>query len=219
MASDILIVDDEKDIRDLVAGILEDEGHEARTAADSDSALETIRERRPNLIFLDIWIQGSKLDGLELLDVIKKNHPELPVVMISGHGNIETAVSAIQRGAYDYIEKPFKVDRLVLIAERALETSSLKKQVRDLQKRSTDMPQLLGESLVMSNLRTLIERIAPTNSRIMITGASGSGKELVARTIHENSMRKSVPFVILNAASMTADKMEVELFLIQFKTL
>jgi two-component system nitrogen regulation response regulator NtrX len=212
MASDILIVDDEKDIRDLVAGILEDEGHEARTAADSDSALETIRERRPNLIFLDIWIQGSKLDGLELLDVIKKNHPELPVVMISGHGNIETAVSAIQRGASDYIEKPFKVDRLVLIAERALETSSLKKQVRDLQKRSTDMPQLLGESLVMSNLRTLIERIAPTNSRIMITGASGSGKELVARTIHENSMRKSGPFVILNAASMTADKMEVELF-------
>lgn len=212
MASDILIVDDEKDIRDLVAGILEDEGHEARTAADSDSALEAIRERRPNLIFLDIWIQGSKLDGLELLDVIKKDHPELPIVMISGHGNIETAVSAIRRGAYDYIEKPFKVDRLVLIAERALETSNLKKQVRDLQKRSTDMPQLLGESLVMTNLRALIERVAPTNSRIMITGASGSGKELVARTIHENSVRKSGPFIILNAASMTEDRMEVELF-------
>ncbi len=212
MASDILIVDDEEDIRELIAGILEDEGHQARTAGDSDAALEIIRERRPNLIFLDIWIQGSKLDGLELLDIIKKDHPELPIVMISGHGNIETAVSAIQRGAYDYIEKPFKVDRLVLVAERALETSNLKKQVRELQKRSIDMPELLGESLGMSNLRSLIERVSPTNSRIMITGASGSGKEHVARTIHENSLRKTGPFVILNAASMTADKMEVELF-------
>ncbi|MCP4072211.1 MAG: sigma-54-dependent Fis family transcriptional regulator [Hyphomicrobiales bacterium] len=212
MASDILIVDDEEDIRELIAGILEDEGHQARTAGDSDTALEIIRERRPNLIFLDIWIQGSKLDGLELLDIIKKDHPELPIVMISGHGNIETAVSAIQRGAYDYIEKPFKVDRLVLVAERALETSNLKKQVRELQKRSTDMPELLGESLGMSNLRSLIECVSPTNSRIMITGASGSGKEHVARTIHENSLRKTGPFVILNAASMTADKMEVELF-------
>ncbi len=212
MASDILIVDDEEDIRELIAGILEDEGHQARTAGDSDTALEIIRERRPNLIFLDIWIQGSKLDGLELLDIIKKDHPELPIVMISGHGNIETAVSAIQRGAYDYIEKPFKVDRLVLVAERALEISNLKKQVRELQKRSTDMPELLGESLGMSNLRSLIERVSPTNSRIMITGASGSGKEHVARTIHENSLRKTGPFVILNAASMTADKMEVELF-------
>jgi len=212
MASDILIVDDEKDIRDLVAGILEDEGHEARTAADSDRALEIIKERRPNLIFLDIWIQGSKLDGLELLDVITKEHPDLPIVMISGHGNIETAVSAIQRGAYDFIEKPFKVDRLVLVAERALETSSLKKQVRELEQRSTDMPELIGESLTMSNLRSTIERVAPTNSRIMITGASGSGKELVARTIHKNSLRSTGPFVILNAASVTADKMEIELF-------
>ncbi len=212
MAADILIVDDEKDIRDLVAGILEDEGHQARTAADSDSALETIRERRPNLIFLDIWIQGSKLDGLELLDEIKKVHPDLPIVMISGHGNIETAVSAIQRGAYDYIEKPFKVDRLVMVAERALEISSLKKQVRELQERSTDMPELIGDSLAMSNLRVLIEKVAPTNSRIMITGASGSGKELVARTIHKNSQRNSGPFVILNAAAMTSEKMEIELF-------
>ncbi|MCF6321059.1 MAG: sigma-54 dependent transcriptional regulator [Rhizobiaceae bacterium] len=212
MASDILIVDDEKDIRDLVAGILEDEGHEARTAGDSDQALAIIRERRPNLIFLDIWIQGSKLDGLELLDIITKEHPDLPIVMISGHGNIETAVSAIQRGAYDFIEKPFKVDRLVLVAERALETSNLKKQVRELEQRSTDMPELIGDSLIMNNLRSTIERVAPTNSRIMITGASGSGKELVARTIHKNSSRCAGPFVILNAASVTADKMEIELF-------
>jgi two-component system nitrogen regulation response regulator NtrX len=212
MAADILIVDDEKDIRDLVAGVLEDEGHEARTAGDSDNALEIIRQRRPNLIFLDIWIQGSKLDGLELLDVIKKDHPDMPIVMISGHGNIETAVSAIRRGAYDYIEKPFKVDRLVLVAERALETSKLKMQIRELQERSTDMPELIGNSQSMNNLRSSIERVAATNSRIMITGASGSGKELVARTIHNNSLRKSGPFRILNAAIMTADKMEVELF-------
>ena len=212
MASDILIVDDEKDIRDLVAGILEDEGHQARTAGDSDRALQIIGERRPNLIFLDIWIQGSKLDGLELLDVIKKDHPDMPIVMISGHGNIETAVSAIRRGAYDFIEKPFKVDRLVLVADRALETSKLKQQVRELQERSTDMSELIGNSLVMNNLRSIIERVAPTNSRIMITGASGSGKELVARTIHNYSSRKSGPFVILNAASVTADNMEVELF-------
>lgn len=217
MASDILIVDDEKDIRDLVAGILEDEGHETRTAADSDAALTVIGERRPSLIFLDIWIQGSSLDGLELLDVIKEDHPDIPVVMISGHGNIETAVSAIQRGAYDYIEKPFKVDRLVLVADRALEILSLKKQVRDLEERSSDMSELLGESLVMQNLRSTIERVAPTNSRIMITGASGSGKELVARTIHKNSLRNSGPFVILNAASMTNEKMEIELFGVEGK--
>ncbi len=212
MASDILIVDDEKDIRDLVAGILEDEGHKTRTAGDSDSALEIIGERRPNLIFLDIWIQGSKLDGLELLDIIKKEHPELPVVMISGHGNIETAVSALQRGAYDYIEKPFKVDRLIMVTERALEISSLRKQVRDLQERSTDMPEIIGQSIAINSLRSTLEKVAPTNSRIMISGASGSGKELVARTIHKHSTRASGPFVILSAASMTDDKMELELF-------
>ena len=132
MASDILVVDDEADIRDLVAGILEDEGHETRTAHDADSALAAISDRRPSLIFLDIWMQGSRLDGLELLEVIHEQHPDLPVVVISGHGNIETAVSAIKLGAYDYIEKPFKVDRLVHIAERALEASTLRKQVKEL---------------------------------------------------------------------------------------
>ena len=136
MASDILIVDDEEDIRDLVAGILSDEGHETRTARDSDTALAAIADRAPRLVFLDIWLQGSKLDGLALLDQIKIMHPNLPVVMISGHGTIETAVSAIRRGAYDFIEKPFKADRLILIAERALETSKLKREVSDLKQRS-----------------------------------------------------------------------------------
>ncbi|MBN9034956.1 MAG: sigma-54-dependent Fis family transcriptional regulator [Rhizobiales bacterium] len=212
MASDILIVDDEQDIRELVAGILEDEGHETRIAHDSDSALAAIADRVPRLVFLDIWLQGSKLDGLALLDQIKAMHPDLPVVMISGHGTIETAVSAIRRGAYDFIEKPFKADRLVLICERALETSKLRREVSDLRKRSGDSVELIGTSNAMSHLRQTIERVAPTNSRIMILGPSGSGKEMVARAIHAASARAGGPFVTLNAATITPERMEVELF-------
>lgn len=212
MASDILVVDDEQDIRELVAGILEDEGHETRIAHDSDSALAAIADRAPRLIFLDIWLQGSRLDGLDLLDQIKKLHPSLPVVMISGHGNIETAVSAIRRGAYDFIEKPFKADRLILIAERALETSNLKREVSDLKQRSGETFDLIGMSSGMSHLRQTIERVAPTNSRIMIIGPSGSGKELVARAIHAHSARRTGPFVTLNAAAITPERMEIELF-------
>lgn len=212
MATDILVVDDEVDIRELVAGILEDEGHGTRTAGDSDGALEAVKNRRPTMVFLDIWLQGSKLDGLDLLDEIKKLHPDLPVVMISGHGNIETAVSAIKRGAYDFIEKPFKADRLLLIATRALETSKLKKQVQELQERTFDMAELLGTSPAMQQLRHTIERVAPSNSRVMITGESGSGKELVARTIHSCSHRSQGPFVLLNAATITPERMETELF-------
>lgn len=212
MATDILVVDDETDIRELVAGILEDEGHGTRTAGDSDSALAAVQDRRPTIIFLDIWLLGSKLDGLELLDEIMAIHPDLPIVMISGHGNVETAVSAIKRGAYDYIEKPFKADKLILTAARALETSNLKKQVKELIEKTPDMPELIGGSAAMQQLKQTIERIAPSNSRIMISGASGSGKELVARTIHSNSNRSDGPFVLLNAATITADRMEVELF-------
>ncbi|MEF2073196.1 sigma-54-dependent transcriptional regulator [Consotaella aegiceratis] len=212
MASDILIVDDEADIREMVAGILEDEGHEARTAAHSDAALQAIADRVPRLVFLDIWLQGSRLDGLDLLDTIKAQHPDVPVVMISGHGNIETAVSAIRRGAYDYIEKPFKADRLILIAERALETSKLKREVSELRRRSSDFPELIGKSHPMNQLRTTIERVAPTNSRVMILGASGSGKEMVARAIHAHSARANGPFIALNAAAITPERMEIELF-------
>ncbi len=212
MASDILIVDDEEDIRDLVAGILTDEGHETRTAHDSDSALASITERVPRLVFLDIWLQGSTLDGLALLDEIKKLHPELPVVMISGHGTIETAVSAIHRGAYDFIEKPFKADRLILVCDRALETSKLRREVSDLKKRSGDASDLIGTSAAMNSLRQTIERVAPSNSRVMIMGPSGSGKEMVARTIHAQSQRSSGPFVTINAATITPERMEMELF-------
>jgi two-component system nitrogen regulation response regulator NtrX len=212
MASDILIVDDEEDIRELVAGILNDEGHETRTAHDSDSALAAIAGRVPRLVFLDIWLQGSRLDGLALLDEIKTLHPNLPVVMISGHGTIETAVSAIRRGAYDFIEKPFKADRLILIAERALETSKLRREVSDLRKRSGDTHELLGTSTAINQLRQTIERVAPTNSRVMIIGPSGSGKEVVARAIHALSSRAGGPFVSLNAATITPERMEIELF-------
>ncbi|WP_420409314.1 sigma-54-dependent transcriptional regulator [Hoeflea sp.] len=212
MASDILVVDDEEDIRDIVSGILDDEGHETRTAADSDSALAAINERVPRLIFLDIWLQGSRLDGLALLDEIKARYPDLPIVMISGHGNIETAVSAIKRGAYDFIEKPFKADRLLLVAERALETSKLKREVTELKRRSGDPVELIGTSVAVSQLKQSIDRIAPTNSRVMILGPSGSGKELVARLIHRKSNRASGPFVVLNAAAITPERMEVALF-------
>ncbi|MGN6469945.1 MAG: nitrogen assimilation response regulator NtrX [Rhizobiaceae bacterium] len=212
MASDILIVDDEEDIRELVAGILDDEGHETRTAHDSDSALAAIADRVPRLVFLDIWLQGSRLDGLALLDEIKTLYPGLPVVMISGHGTIETAVSAIRRGAYDFIEKPFKADRLILIAERALETSKLRREVNDLKKRSGDSFELLGTSTAVNQLRQTIERVAPTNSRVMIIGPSGSGKEIVARAIHAHSSRANGPFVSLNAATITPERMEIELF-------
>ena len=212
MATDILIVDDEADIRELVAGILDDDGYGTRTAGDSDQALAAIRERRPQLVILDIWLMGSRLDGLQLLDAMREQHPDLPIVIISGHGNIETAVSAIKRGAYDYIEKPFNADRLVLATERALESSKLKREIRELKERISEATDLVGQSSTMNHLRQTLERVAATNSRVMIAGPSGSGKEMVARTIHRLSTRASGPFVVINAAAITPDRMEEELF-------
>src|SRR5215467_4870160 len=212
MAAEILIVDDEADIRDLVAGILQDEGYGTRTARNSDEALAAVATRRPNLVFLDIWLQGSKLDGLQLLDAVKQEHPELPVVMVSGHGNIETAVAAIKHGAYDFIEKPFKADRLVLIADRALETSRLKREVKDLKQLAPLASTLVGHSPSINQLRQIIDKVAPTNSRVLIVGPSGSGKELTARTIHAASSRAAGPFVVINAAAITPERMETELF-------
>jgi two-component system nitrogen regulation response regulator NtrX len=212
MSSDILIVDDEADIRDLVAGILDDEGYKTRVARNSDQAIASIQERRPHLIFLDIWLQGSKLDGMQILDVIKEGHPEVPVVMISGHGNIETAVAAIKKGAYDFIEKPFKADRLVLVASRALEASRMRRELRDLRQQSGHATHIVGKSSLINQLRATIERVAPTNSRVLISGASGSGKELAARTLHALSQRANGPFVALNAAAITPENMETALF-------
>ena len=212
MAAEILIVDDEADIRDLVAGILEDEGYQTRTARDADDALAAIATRRPNLIFLDIWLQGSRLDGLQLLEAVKRDHPDLPIVMISGHGNIETAVAATKLGAYDFIEKPFKADRLVLVADRALETSRLKREVRELKALAPIATTLVGKSPAISQLRQTVEKAAPTNSRILIVGPPGSGKELVARSLHALSSRANAPFVAINAAAITPERMETELF-------
>lgn len=212
MANDILVVDDEADIRELVAGILEDEGYAVRTAGNADDALTAIETRRPQLVLLDIWLEGSRMDGLALLDVIKANHPDLPVVMISGHGNIETAVAAIKQGAYDFIEKPFNADRLVVIASRAIETLRLRREVNSLKQMNPHAQKLVGHSAAMNALRQTIKRIAPTNSRIFIVGASGSGKELTARIIHNSSARAQGPFVVINAAAITPERMELELF-------
>jgi two-component system nitrogen regulation response regulator NtrX len=212
MPTDILIVDDEDDIRELVSGILSDEGHGTRLARNSDEALAGIEARRPHLVLLDIWLQGSRLDGLQLLEILKKQHANVPVVMISGHGNIETAVTAIKLGAYDFIEKPFKADRLILVAERALETSRLRREVSDLRARSGAADRLVGASAVVTNLRRIIERVGPANSRVLIAGPAGSGKELAARLIHAHSVRAEGPFVFVNAPAITPEGMESELF-------
>jgi len=212
MASDILIVDDEADIRELVAGILSDEGHGTRTAKDADEALAAIAARRPHLVFLDIWLQGSRLDGLQVLEEIQQQHKGLPVVMISGHGNIETAVSAIKIGAYDFIEKPFKSDRLVLVAERALEAYQLRREISALRQRAGAFDQIVGSSPPAHQLQQLVARVAPVNSRVMITSAPGTGKELAARCIHEASSRAAGAFVVINSATITPENMEVELF-------
>ncbi|RYE10279.1 MAG: sigma-54-dependent Fis family transcriptional regulator [Hyphomicrobiales bacterium] len=213
MARDILIVDDEDDIRDLIAGILEDEGYETRQAHDADSALNEVARRRPSLIFLDIWMQGSRLDGLQLLDVLQTQHPEVPVVMISGHGNVETAVSAIRRGAYDYIEKPFKIDRLLLITQRAMEATRLKSEVEELRGRGTNQSiDMVGVSGAMQAARGVIEKSAPTNSRVFISGPSGSGKGLAARLIHARSPRAEAPFVEINCSLYSPDEVQFVLF-------
>lgn len=212
MAADILIIDDEADIRELIAGILEDEGYETRLAHNSDAALAEIAQRRPSLIILDIWLIGSRLDGLDLLRIIKEKHPEVPVVIISGHGNIETAVAAIKRGAYEYIEKPFKADRLLLVVGRALETSRLRRENEELKGKTGADTELLGNSAAMRQLRTLLKKLAPSNTRVLISGPMGAGKELAARNLHGMSLRAPGPFVTLSAAAMAPERMEEELF-------
>jgi two-component system nitrogen regulation response regulator NtrX len=212
MASDILIIDDEADIRELLSGILQDDGHQVRVARDSDEALEAMRRRRPALVVLDIWLQGSRIDGLELLTMFKEIDAEMPVIVISGHGTIETAVAAIRKGAYDFVEKPFTADRLLLVAERALETAKLKRENVSLRLRSSVGDELIGSSAVMANLRSAIDRVAQTNSRVLITGPAGAGKELVARLLHERSPRSEGPFIAINAASIAPDRMESEIF-------
>ena len=212
MALDILVVDDEPDIRELIAGVLGDEGYSARTADTAESALEEVRARTPRLVVLDVWLQGSGMDGLSLLKYLKSIDPILPVIVISGHGNIETAVAAIRRGAYDFIEKPFKTDRLLHMVERAIESAALKYENAALKNRAGDNEEWIGDSQAASALRASIEKVAPTNSRVMISGPAGSGKELAARLIHRNSLRENGPFIVVNAATIAPDQMESALF-------
>ena len=212
MIGDILVVDDEADIRDLVADILRDEGYSVRTAADSDTALAAIGARKPSLVVLDIWMKGGGLDGLELLDLVKALDPDLPVIMISGHGSIETAVSSLKRGAYDFLEKPFKSDRLLLLVARASEAAHLRREVSHLRERAVVPDGLVGGSTAVQQLRAMITRLAAANSRVLITGPPGSGKETVARLIHAASPRASGQFIALSAAGVTPDRMDLELF-------
>lgn len=210
--TEILIVDDEPDIRMLVEAILKDEGYEARCAGTSDEALTAYRARRPNLVILDVWLQGSKLDGIGILDVLHQEVPRVPVVMISGHGTIETAVAAIQRGAYDFIEKPFNSDRLLLVVKRALEAAKLEHENAELRLRVGNDTKLTGEGHGIASLRNAVEKVAPTGSRVLISGPPGAGKEIVARMIHAKSRRADGPFVVMNSAILAPEKFEAELF-------
>ncbi len=212
MALDILIVDDEEDIRELISGILSDEGFDTRVAGDSDSALREIDARRPSLLILDIWLQGSKLDGLEILEEVKSKHKDLPVIIISGHGNIETAVTAIKRGAYDFISKPFETEKLLILVERATEVDRLRRENIELKEKVGYDSELTGTSSAITLVRNTINKVAPSGSRVLISGASGTGKELVARLIHRHSKRANGAFIVVNAASMSPENMERELF-------
>lgn len=212
MALDILIVDDERDIRELVAGVLSDEGYGCRTAADSTSALAAVDERRPSLVLLDVWLHGSPMDGLEVLDEIKKREPELPVIIFSGHGNIDTAVSAIGRGAMDFIEKPFEAERLLLLVERATETERLRRENAQLRQGFVTSDEFTGNSSAINQVRATLKRVANTGSRLLITGPAGSGKEVAARLLHSWSPRAQNAFVTVNSARITPERFEQELF-------
>jgi two-component system nitrogen regulation response regulator NtrX len=212
MALEVLVVDDEADIRDLVSGVLEDEGYSVRTAADSTAALEAIHDRRPSLLLLDVWLQGSRLDGLQLLQEVKRFDPSLPVLIISGHGNLDTAVAAIREGAVDFIEKPFEAERLLHLVARATETERLRRENASLRQQVAHDQVLSGTSVAINTVRATLKRVAPTGSRVLITGPAGVGKEVAARTIHQWSTRSDGPFVVVSAAMMTPERVEEELF-------
>jgi two-component system nitrogen regulation response regulator NtrX len=212
MGLDILVVDDEEDIRELVAGVLEDEGYSPRTAGDSDTALAAIADRRPSLVLLDVFLKGSRLDGLDLLDEIKRRDPSQPVLVISGHGNLDTAVAAIRRGAADFIEKPFEAQRLLLLVSRATETERLRAEYQTLRAQVGLDDQLSGTSGSINQVRATLRRVAPTGSRVLISGPAGVGKEVAARMLHSWSPRANAPFVVVSAARMTPERVEEELF-------
>ena len=212
MALEVLVVDDEADIRALVSGVLEDEGYEVRTAADSTQTLEAFEERRPSMVLLDVWLQGSRLDGLQLLQEIKRRDPSVPVLMISGHGNLDTAVAAVREGAIDFIEKPFEAERLIYLVDRATDTERMRRENETLRRQVGHEELLHGTSVAINTVRATLKRVAPTGSRVLITGPAGVGKEIAARMIHNWSPRAKAPFVVLPAAMMSPDRVEEELF-------
>ena len=212
MPLDILVVDDEQDIRELVAGVLEDEGYATRAAANSTEALAALAERRPSLVLLDVWLQGSKLDGLQILEEIKRRDPTLPVLMISGHGNLDTAVAAIRQGAMDFIEKPFEAGHLLHLVSRATETERLRRENETLRAQIGQDRELTGSSVAINSVRATLKRVAATGSRVLITGPAGVGKEVAARLLHDWSPRAKAAFVVVSAARMTPERVEEELF-------
>ena len=212
MALEVLVVDDEADIRELVAGVLEDEGYSVRTAADSSGALDAIEDRRPSLVLLDVWLQGSRLDGLQLLEQVKTRDPTLPVIMISGHGNLDTAVAAIREGAVDFIEKPFEAGKLLHLVGRATETDRLRRENAAFRQQFGQDDHLGGSSVAINTVRATLKRVAPTGSRVLITGPAGVGKEIAARMIHNWSPRAGAPFITVSAAMMSPERVEEELF-------
>ena len=212
MALEVLVVDDEADIRELVSGVLEDEGYTVRSAADSNATLEAIEERRPSMVLLDVWLRGSRLDGLQLLQEIKRRDSTLPVLMISGHGNLDTAVAAVREGAIDFIEKPFQAERLVYLVNRTTETDRLRRENASLRQQVGQEDQLHGSSIPINTVRATLKRVAPTGSRVLISGPAGVGKEIAARMIHQWSPRGRSPFIVLSAAMMSPDRVEEELF-------
>jgi two-component system nitrogen regulation response regulator NtrX len=212
MALEVLVVDDEADIRELVSGVLEDEGYAVRTAADSNGTLEALEDRRPSMVLLDVWLQGSRLDGLQLLQEIKRRDPTIPVLMISGHGNLDTAVAAVREGAVDFIEKPFEAERLIYLVDRATETDRLRRENETLRQQVGQEDQLHGSSVAINTVRATLKRVAPTGSRVMISGPPGVGKEIAARMIHQWSPRAKAPFIVLSAAMMSPERVEEELF-------
>ena len=212
MALDILVVDDERDIRDLVAGVLSDEGYECRTTGDSESAIAMVDERRPSLVLLDVWLHGSPRDGLEVLDAIKAREPGLPVIIFSGHGNIDTAVSAVSRGAMDFIEKPFEAGKLLHLVERATETERLRRENERLREGMASPDEFTGNSSVINQVRATLKRVANTGSRVLVSGPAGAGKEVAARLLHAWSPRANKAFVTVNSARITPDRFEHELF-------
>lgn len=212
MSDDILIVDDEKDIRVLISGILEDHGYKTRQAANSDEALAAFNSRPPSLVILDVWLQGSQMDGLQILEAIRSKNDVVPIVMISGHGTIQMAVQAMQKGAYEFIEKPFETDRLLMTLQRGLEAYKLRAENARLKEKVGGVEELIGESQLLTQLKQTLTKVAPSNSRILIRGPAGCGKEVVSRQIHQQSLRANAPFISVNCASLHPDRLEEELF-------